>query len=130
MYLRYLPIYKVRAANTAVAAPGPAVKPHQRWRPGPIAGFICEDTQTMNDPTELNMLISGVIDKEGEKKACIYFSEGERFAEGYVPDCKITSQKGFSEEEIAKLEEYLFENLASIKRTAAGINPIKAMMKD
>ncbi|MCR4729132.1 MAG: hypothetical protein K5796_10885 [Lachnospiraceae bacterium] len=83
----------------------------------------------MNDPTELNLLISGVITKDGENKACVYFSEGERYAEGYVPDCKITSQKGFSEEEIEKLEAYLFENLADIKRKAADINPIKAMMK-
>ena len=84
----------------------------------------------MNDPAELNMLISGVIDKDGDKKACIYFSDKERFAEGYVPDCRITSQKGFSDEEISMLEEYMSENLALIKRQAAQINPIKAMMKD
>lgn len=83
--------------------------------------------------SELKLLISGIVDKEGTKKACVYFedeSDPLRYAEGYVPDCKIVSQKGFSDTEIAGLEDYLVENLERIKREAAGINPIKAMMKE
>lgn len=87
----------------------------------------------MDSQNELNMLVSGVIDRDGVKKACIYFSRPEdpkQYAEGYIPDCKITSSKGFSDEEIAGLETYLKENLEDLKKRAAGINPIKAMMKE
>lgn len=87
----------------------------------------------MADAGELKLLISGIVEKDGTKKACVYFedeTDPHRFAEGYVPDCKIVSQNGFSDSEIANLEEYLSENLASIKREAAMINPIKAMMKE
>lgn len=87
----------------------------------------------MSDAGEMKLLISGIVDKEGNKKACVYFEDENipgRYAEGYVPDCKIVRQQGFSEEEITKLEEYLLENIAAIKREAQDINPIKAMMKE
>lgn len=83
--------------------------------------------------SELDMLVSGIINKNGEKKACVYFqskSDTSIFAEGYIPDCQITSYKGFSEAEIEKLEEYMRENVAELKKTAGGVNPIRAMMKE
>lgn len=79
---------------------------------------------------ELNMLISGMFKKDDRLCTCVYFSDGDRFAEGYVPGFKITSQKGFSEEEIKKLEEYLEANENEIVARAKQINPLKAMMKD
>lgn len=78
----------------------------------------------------MNMLISGVTTtKEGKKQAYVRFDEGNCFAEGIIPDCKITKQKGFTEDEISQLEDYLKVNLTSLKKEAAKINPIKAMMK-
>lgn len=78
----------------------------------------------------MNMLISGVTTtKEGKKQAYVRFDEGICFAEGIIPDCKITKQKGFTEDEISQLEDYLKANLTSLKKEAAKINPIKAMMK-
>ena len=84
----------------------------------------------MSELSEINMLVSGAFDKDGKKQACIYFSQGDSFAEGYIPDCKIAKHKGFTEEEISQLEEYMQENLPTLKHRAADINPIKAMMKD
>lgn len=83
--------------------------------------------------SELEMLVSGIITKDGEKKACVYFQSGSDktvFAEGFIPDCKITSQNGFTPEEICTLEDYMSENLEALKKSASEINPIKAMMKD
>ena len=82
------------------------------------------------DVTEMKMLVSGVIEQDGEKKACVYFEDGARYAEGYIPDCKIVKSKDFSDEEIRELEEYLRENLLELEKTAAGINPISALMKE
>lgn len=79
---------------------------------------------------ELNMLISAMVAGDGDRQACVYFSEGEKYAEGYVPGCVITSQKGFSDEELEKLKEYLAANSADIICKAKGINPIKAMISD
>lgn len=84
----------------------------------------------MADTTnELNMLISGMIKKDDRFCACVYFSDKDRYAEGYVPGFKITSQKGFTDEEIGKLEEYLRANENDIIAQAKQINPLKAMMK-
>lgn len=84
----------------------------------------------MSEIHEMNMLISGILNKNGEKTVCVYFSDGPMYAEGYVPQCKITSQKGFTEEEISKLEAYLSENKEDIFARAKSVNPIKAMMQD
>ena len=78
----------------------------------------------------MNMLVSGVTTtKEGKNRAYVRFDEGNCFAEGIIPDCKIIKQNGFTEDEISQLEDYLKTNLTSLKKEAAKINPIKAMMK-
>lgn len=89
-----------------------------------------EEDPTMSVSSEMNMLISGVFDKENRKQACVYFSAGEAFAEGYIPDCRIVSHKGFTDDELKQLEDYMEANLQSLKEQASQINPIKAMMKD
>lgn len=83
--------------------------------------------------SELKMLVSGIINKDGSKKACVYFQnteDGKIFAEGFIPDCKITSQNGFTPDEIASLEQYMSENLEALKKSASEINPLRAIMKD
>lgn len=77
----------------------------------------------------MNMLISGVSEKDGKKIAHVTFEDGDRLAEGIIPDCVIDTNKGFTEEEISLLEEYMKDNLAMLKRKAAEINPLKAFMK-
>lgn len=77
----------------------------------------------------MNMLVSGISMKDGEKIAYIMFEEGDCRAEGNIPSCKITSNKGFSGEEVAQLENYMRENLSMLKKQAAAINPITAIMK-
>lgn len=77
----------------------------------------------------LDMKVSSLCGKNGEKKAFVTFSDGKRLAEGEIPRCVIISNKGFSDEEVKKLEEYMKQNLPMLKSMAASINPIKALMK-
>ena len=84
-----------------------------------------------NKPKEdkLDMNVSALCQKNGQKVAYVTFSDGRRLAEGEIPACRILSNSGFTEEEISKLEEYMERNLEMIKNMASAINPIKAMMK-
>lgn len=79
--------------------------------------------------TELNMSVSPICAKDGEKYAFVSFADGERFADGKIPDCKITLNKGFSQDEVKQLEEYMRSELATLKRMAAGINVMDAFLK-
>ena len=79
---------------------------------------------------ELTMQVSGICRKDGEKFAYVTFSDGKRIAEGVIPDCKIRNQQGFEEDEIGQLELFMKLNLDKLKRKAAAIDPVRAMMKD
>lgn len=78
---------------------------------------------------ELKMTISGIVPREGRKSVYVVFEDGERKAEGYVPDCIITQNEGFEDDEIKMLELYLKQNQDMIREHAKLINPIKALMK-
>lgn len=83
----------------------------------------------MEQSGEMKFTYTGILhDKNGEKLVRVCFErqkEGKRqFAEGTVPAGKIDSSFGFSEEEIAKLEEYLKENSAEIMLRAREITGI------
>lgn len=79
--------------------------------------------------TDINMSVSPICSKDGEKFAYVSFTDGERLAEGKIPDCKIVTNKGFSTEEVAQLEEYMILELANLKKMAAGINVLDAFLK-
>ncbi len=78
----------------------------------------------------MKMLVSGISVRDGEKVAYILFDEGERSAEGIIPECKIIKNKGFDDDEVKQLEIYMKGNLIDLKKQAASINPIKAMIEE
>lgn len=78
---------------------------------------------------ELKMTISGIVPKDGRKSIYVVFEDGQRKAEGYVPDCIITKNEGFEKDELKMLELYLKQNQDMIREHARLINPIKALMK-
>jgi len=78
--------------------------------------------------SEVNLDISGVVEKDGKKIAHIRFTRGEDVAEGYIPDCVFTKVKGFTDEETEQLTDYLRANLTDLKKRAAAINPLNAFM--
>ncbi|MCR5403973.1 MAG: hypothetical protein K6E91_09195 [Butyrivibrio sp.] len=82
-----------------------------------------------NTAGEVNMSVSSFFGKKGERKAFVTFSDKKRLAEGEIPRCVIISNRGFSDEEVKKLEEYMKKNLDMLSSMASSINPIKALMK-
>ena len=78
---------------------------------------------------ELKMSVSPICEKDGKRYAFVTFSDGTRFAEGKIPECEMISNRGFSEEEIEKLKEYMQKELPQLKKMAAGVNVFGALMK-
>lgn len=78
---------------------------------------------------ECKMTVSGIVPKDGRKSVYVVFEDGKRKAEGYVPDCIITENEGFAEDEVKMLELYMKQNQDMIREQAKQINPIKALMK-
>lgn len=77
----------------------------------------------------LNMSVSQVFSKDGEKYAFVSFQDQKRAAEGRIPDCVITHNNGFSADEVAQLEDYMRRDLAQLKRMASEVNVMHAFMK-
>ena len=73
----------------------------------------------------VNMLVSGIINREGTRFARVSFSRGRNTAEGIVPDGIVEHAEGFSDAEVAKLERYLRDNRGEIMEQARQVNPIK-----
>lgn len=73
----------------------------------------------------VNMLVSGIINREGKRFARVSFIRGKDIAEGIVPDGVVDHAEGFSDAEVAKLERYLRENCGEIMEQARQVNPIK-----
>lgn len=46
----------------------------------------------------------------------------------YIPDCIFTKVQGFTDYEVSMLTDYLRANLTELKKRAAGINPLTAIM--
>lgn len=78
----------------------------------------------------MNMSVSGIVCKEGQKCISVLFTEGTRSAEGTIPDCKIHTNKGFIDEEIQALESYMQKEQDSIVQMAKSVNVMKAFMND
>ena len=77
---------------------------------------------------QLDMKVSPVCEKNGKKFAYVSFSDGNRVAEGLIPDCTIISNEGFTQAEQAQLELYMKQELAKLKRMAAGVNALDAFL--
>ena len=77
---------------------------------------------------QMNMLVSGLVGSGDHKRICVYFSDKEKYAEGSIPDCRITSSKGFNKDELAEIEEYLKDNRDHIIEEAKKVNPMKSFM--
>jgi len=78
---------------------------------------------------EFTMSVSPICVKDGKKFAYVSFTDGERSAEGTIPDCKISSATGLDRGEIRMLEEYMSRELPQLKKMAAGIRLVDAIMK-
>ena len=85
--------------------------------------------ESKTDQQSMNMICSGILRKDGEKIIYVRFERGTDYAEGSLPAAKITSQRGFSKEEIARFEDYMSENRFEIIEQAKTVNLMKNFMK-
>jgi hypothetical protein len=81
----------------------------------------------MDGSVEIN--VSSVFEKDGKKLAYVSFRDGDRTAEGTIPDCLLTKNEGFTKEETEQLEAYMKQELKTLKEMASGVNVMKAFMK-
>ncbi len=86
------------------------------------------DTNKESGPA-LTMTVSPVFGSGDDRYAFVSFTDGERTAEGKIPDCVITNNKGFSDEEKKALSNYMKRELSSLKKLASSQGPLQAMMK-
>ena len=80
---------------------------------------------------DMTMTYSAIVhDKDNKKVVHVKFERtgknGTEVAEGVLPECRIISHNGYSNEEIKHLEEYLKGNLDDFMSKAKVIsNPLK-----
>ena len=76
---------------------------------------------------EVKMPYSGIVAAGGRKKVSVTFEDGTCIAEGSIPDCKITKNSGFTEDEIVVLEKYLQMNQMEIINKAKEISGFRTI---
>lgn len=76
------------------------------------------------------LTVSPVCTRDGNQYAYVAFQDGERIAEGKIPECVITSSGDFSAEEIAQMEDYMRRELMELKKAASSVNVWNAFLMD
>lgn len=83
----------------------------------------------MKQNEEMKMTYSSIVVANGKKKVSVKFEAGENYAEGSIPECKITRSKGFEPEELVVLEKYLQMNQSDIIKKAKEISRFRNLFK-
>ena len=81
----------------------------------------------MNNEIKMNV---SLLTTSGDKRVIyVVFTDGDKSAELMLPEVSVVSNKGFTDEEIGQLKDYVENQQDEIYKIAKEINPIKAMMK-
>ena len=78
---------------------------------------------------ELSMSVSGICGEPGSLFAFVRFEDGTRCCEFKFPEVELSMSDGFSEEELVQLKFYVANHITELKKMAASIDPISAMLK-
>lgn len=76
----------------------------------------------LNPDEEMKMTFTSVVTKDNKPMISLRFERGNDVCEGSVPDCIITKNKGFTDEEKDALEQYLRLNKMEIIEQSKGIS--------
>lgn len=76
----------------------------------------------LNPNEEMKMTYTSVVTKDNKPMISLKFERGNDSCEGSVPDCVITKNDGFSDEEVEGLEYYLRVNKKDIIEQAKSIS--------
>lgn len=77
---------------------------------------------------EISMSVSSMTRKDDKKAIYVMFQDGKKSAEFEVPEIKVLSNDGFTEEEIDQLKEYVANSLDYIYEVSKKVNPMKGFM--
>lgn len=78
--------------------------------------------------SEIKMSVSSMTRTGNKKAVYVLFQDGSKTAEFMLPGCELVRNKGFSEDDIRQLKDYIDNEQDSIFAVAKQVNPIKAMM--
>lgn len=78
--------------------------------------------------SEIRMSVSSMTRTDDKKGVYVLFTDGDKSAEFVVPGCKVISNKGFSDEDLKNLRDYVENEQDYIFSLAKNINPIKAFL--
>ena len=78
---------------------------------------------------EIRMSVSSMTRKDDKKAIYVMFQDGKKSAEFEVPEIKLLSNDGFSDEEINQLKEYMANSLDDIYEVAKKVNPRRGEKK-
>lgn len=82
----------------------------------------------MNDTVRMSV---SSMTRHGDKKAIyVLFTDGNKSAEFTLPGCGLLNNKGFDDEEIKHLKDYVDNEQDYIFALAKEVNPMKAFMGD
>ena len=78
--------------------------------------------------SEIKMSVSSMTRHGDDKAIYIMFTDGSKYAEYTLPDCKLISNKDFSDEEIKMLMDYVSNEREAIMSIAKEVNPMKGFL--
>ena len=78
--------------------------------------------------SEIRMSVSAMTRTKESKAVYILFEDGAKNAEFCLPEGKLLRNNGFSEEETARLKDYVKNEQDSIYDLAKQINPMKSFL--
>ena len=88
---------------------------------------VKSEGKTMKDD-KVMLTFSSVLNKNGKPMVAVRFERDTDYAEGSVPECKITKSNGFSADEISMLNDYLVNNKGDIISRAKSISGISHLL--
>lgn len=89
---------------------------------------IIGESMAVNPNEEMKMTYTSVLTKDGKPYISLYFERGEDNCEASVPDCVITKNNGFNDEEIEALEYYLRANKQTIIDNSKNISGLFSIL--
>ncbi|MCR5301148.1 MAG: hypothetical protein K6E49_01765 [Lachnospiraceae bacterium] len=80
--------------------------------------------------SEIRMSVSTITRTKDDKAVYILFEDGTKNAEFCLPEGKLVNNKGFSDEEIVQLNDYVDNERDSIFDLAKQINPMRNFLEN
>ena len=77
---------------------------------------------------DIKMSVSSMTRNKDKKAVYVFFQDGDKTAEFTLPGVELVKNKGFSDDDIRQLKDYINNEQDTIFAMAKQVNPLKAMM--